>query len=153
MTDLQALYQHVGRAVHKAQIVEFNLVTLWVLSEKLEPSGVDPKEDGVWSKKTLGKLLYPVIKSGVINDDTRLFLETVLSARNHLAHAFFMSEASIGNTDGILKLVREVNAMVSVFDRAIALFDHVMQTFCREADIDYLQIIEESRTLVMSTLD
>ena len=152
MTDLQALYQHVGRAVHKAQIIEFNLVTLWVLSDRLEPSGVNLKDDGVWSKKTLGKLLYPVIKSDVVNDDARLFLETLLSARNHLAHAFFMSGTSIDNADGVLKLMREVNAMVSVFDRAIDLFDHVMQSLCSVAGIDYLQIIEESRALFLSTL-
>lgn len=153
LTDIQILYQHVGRAMHKAQLVEFNLATLWILLDRIEPSGVNLKKDEVWSKKTLGKLLFPVIKSDMINGDVRLFLETLLNARNHLAHAFFMSETSLIDADGVARLIREANAMINVFDRAIKLFDQVMKSLSKEVGIDYLQIKVESRRFVLSSHD
>lgn len=153
MVNLQALYQNVGRAIHKAQIVEFNLVTLMILLDKIEPSGDKTQNASVWDKKTLGRLLDPIIKSGVISDDVKLFLETLIGARNHLAHSFFMTDKSISNTQGVSKLIREVNAMIDVFDRAISLFDEVIQIFSVEYGIDYLEIKEKSRSVVLSDLN
>lgn len=153
MTPLENLYQHAGRAMHKAQIVEFNLVTLLVLLEKIDPSATKPTKDKIWSKKTLGQLLHPVIKSGVISIDAKLFFETLMSARNHLAHSIFMSDASLCNDGGVCKLIREVCAIIDVFDIALVLLDKVIQLFSSEVGIDYQEIKKKSRDLVLSQVD
>ncbi len=89
MTLTEKLYYEVGKALHAVQIVEYNITSAHILLARTEPSFNKKSKEENWSKKTLGKFLYPLIKSGILPEDAKFFIETVLGARNHLAHSFF----------------------------------------------------------------
>ena len=84
--NLSVLYEEAGRALSKAQLVEYTLVSAMILLSKIGPSKPKETDPEYWTKRQLGQLLKPVIESELITKDARLFLQTVVNARNHLAH-------------------------------------------------------------------
>lgn len=151
MTTLADLYREVGNALHKAQLAEYNIVSVYILLSRTGPvRSIQEIEESYWSKKTLGHLLKPVIDSGRVPEDARLFLETFRNARNHLAHSFFVSASEVHTSKGINSLLAEVAAMQEVFDRAFQFFDHVLSDLARPHGIDATEIKAQARLAVLS---
>lgn len=151
MTTLADLYREVGGALHKAQLAEYNIVSVYILLSRTGPvTSIQEIEESYWSKKTLGQLLKPVIDSGRVPEDARLFLETFRNARNHLAHSFFVSSSEVHTSKGIDSLLAEVAAMQDVFDRAFQFFDHLLSDLARPHGIDAAEIKAQARLAVLN---
>ncbi len=150
MTLVEELYCEVGKALHKAQIVEYNIVSAHLLLSKTDPASFYGSKEENWSRKTLGKLLRPLTQSGLLPEDGKLFLETLVAARNHLAHSFFVSLTEVHTKEGVEKLLREVEAMKNVFERAHLLFEQVLTELAKPFDIDFNIIKEEARNIVLN---
>ena len=69
--NLSILYEEVGRALHKAQLVEYNLISIMILFSKIEISKPTEADPNYWSDKNLGWLLHDSIKSSLIPENTR----------------------------------------------------------------------------------
>lgn len=66
------LYREVGGALHKAQLAEYNIVSIYILLSRADPvTSIQEIEENYWSKKTLGRL-KPLIDSGRLPEDARL---------------------------------------------------------------------------------
>lgn len=81
-----------------------------------------------------------------------LFLQTVVDARNHLAHSFFLSEADVRTQEGVSLLLREIEAMIDVFGRAHALFEQVLGALSRPYGVDLEEIKKEAQVAVLREL-
>jgi hypothetical protein len=142
--NLSILYEEAGRALHKAQLVEYNLVSIMILFSKIEISKPTEADPNYWSKKTLGQILKESIKSTPIPEDTKLFLETLYEARNHLAHKLFM-DTDIANEVEIDRAIREVRYMQEVFDRGHTLMEEILKNVAKnEFSIDTDEIKREA---------
>lgn len=140
--NLSTLYEEAGRALHKTQLVEYNLVSIMILLSKIEVSKPIEADPNYWSKKTLGQILKESIKSNNIPEDARLFLETLYEARNHLAHRLFM-ETDITNEAGIDRAICEVRYMQKVFDRGHNLMEEILKNVAKSEffiDTDEIKI-------------
>ena len=93
-TELEDIYVAFGRAAYYAQLLEYALVSIWMLDSITQRITVTRDDliafQGQWSKKTLGKLLHPLQNSPLLPSDLKEFLETVRVTRNHSAHNFFL---------------------------------------------------------------
>lgn len=137
---LSMLYEESGRAMHKAQLVEYNLVSIMILLSKIEVSKPKEADPEYWSDKNLGWLLHDTIKSNSVPEEMRLFLETVVNARNHLAHKLFLN-TDMTNDFEINRSIREVKHMQEVFNRGYDLTEEIMQNIANnEFGIDLSEI-------------
>ena len=150
MATLADLYREVGSALHKAQLAEYNIVSVYIILSRTGPGTSIQIEESYWSKKTLGQLLKPVIDSGRLPEDGRLFLETFRNARNHLAHSLFVSSSEVHASKGIDRLLAEVAAMQEVFDRAFQFFDHLLAELARPHGIDTDEIKVQAKLAVLN---
>ena len=148
MSSIENLYCEVGRSLHKVQLVEYNIVSTYILLSTIGPASEKERTEGYWSRKPLGQLLDAVCKSP-LPEEAKRFIETVVAARNHLAHSFFVSKTEIHSEDGISKLLRELEAMNGVFDRAYDFFEHILANFALQAGIDVSVIKKESEAIVL----
>jgi hypothetical protein len=149
MSLLEELYVEVGRAMHKAQLVEYAIVSAYLLLAKTGPSSERERTEQHWSRMTLGQLLKPVVSHAALPEDAQLFIGTVVAARNHLAHAFFVSDTEIHMPEGAARLMREARAMIDVFDRAQSLFDQLLDNLAKSTGIDLASVYDEARTVVL----
>lgn len=150
MATLANLYCEVGAALHKAQLAEYNIASIYILLSRTGPiTSPHELEESYWSKKTLGQLLKPLFDSGRLPEDSQLFMETFRNARNHLAHSFFVSSSEISNEEGIGSLLREVAAMHNVFNRAVNIFDRVLSDIALPLGIDNDEIKAQARMVVV----
>lgn len=149
MSLLEELYAEVGRAMHKAQLVEYAIVSAHLLLAKTGPSSERERTEQHWSRMTLGQLLKPVVSHAALPEDAKQFIGTVIAARNHLAHGFFVSSAEIHTSDGAAALMQEARAMIDVFERAQLLFDQILDGLARSAGIDLAWAYDEARTVVL----
>lgn len=150
MTTISDLFREVGTALHRAQLVEFNIVSALILLSKTGPVDSEKeRQEGYWSKP-LGQLLKPAFKSELLPDEAKLFLQTFVNARNHLAHSFFVSSSDVHTSEGLAALFREVAAMQSVFDRANFFFEQVLSDLVRPYGMDFEKITTEARETVLS---
>lgn len=142
--NLSILYEEVGRALHKAQLVEYNLISIMILFSKIEISKPKEADPNYWSDKNLGWLLYDSIKSSLIPEDAKLFFQTLVNARNHLAHKLFM-DTDMTSKEGIDRTIREAKKMQEVFDRGHALIDEILKNVAEnEFSIDIEEIKREA---------
>lgn len=151
MTTLADLYCEVGAALHKAQLAEYNIVSVYILLSRTDPvTSIREIEERYWSKKTLGQLLKPAIDSGLLPEDVRLFLETFRNARNHLTHSFFVSSSEVHTSNGIDRLLTEVAVMQEVFDRAFHFFDCLLSNLAHPHGIDAAEIKAQARLAILN---
>ena len=142
--NLSILYEEVGRALHKAQLVEYNLISIMILFSKIEISKPKEADPNYWSDKNLGWLLHDSIKSSLIPEDAKLFLQTLVNARNHLAHKLFMG-TDMTSKEGIDRTIREAKKMQEVFDRGHALIEEILKNVAKnEFSIDVDEIKREA---------
>lgn len=152
MNKLNDLYQEVGAALHKAQLAEYTIVSVCLLLSRTDSeASVKQIEEIYWSKQTLGQLLKPVIDSGLLPEEAKLFLETFRNARNHLAHSFFLSSSEIHTSEGFDMLLREASAMEDIFDKAYQLFDKILSDLACPYGIDLSEIKEQARETVLNS--
>lgn len=148
VNSIESLYCEVGRSLHKVQLVEYNIISAYILLSRVGPASEKERTEEYWSRMTLGQLLKSVCKSP-LPDEAKRFIETVVAARNHLAHSFFVSKTEVHSEDGITKLLREVEAMSDVFDRAYDFFEHILANLALQAGIDLGAIKKESEAIVL----
>ena len=150
MTTMTELYREVGTALHKAQLAEYNIVSALILLGRTgSVSSARETQEEYWSKKTLGQLLKPMIESGLLSEDAKLFIQTFVNARNHLAHSFFISSSGIHLPEERNGLLMEVTAIQNVFDRAIQLFDQVLANLAYPLGIEMAKIKADARAIIL----
>jgi hypothetical protein len=151
METLADLYREAGNALHKAQLAEYNIISVYILLSRTGPlDSIKEIEESYWSKKTLGQLLKPAIDSGHLPEEVKLFLETFRNARNHLAHSFFVSASEVHTSKGVNNLLAEVTAMQDVFDRAYQLFDHLLSELAQPCGINAAEIKGQASLAVLN---
>lgn len=151
MTTLADLYREVGAALHKAQLAEYNVVSIYILLSRTGPvCSTRELEERYWSKKTLGQLLKPVIDSDRLPEDAKLFLATFRNARNHLAHSFFLSSSEVHTSEGLNSLFKEVAAMDDVFDRAFQFFERLLGDLACPYGVDVEDVKAQARVAVLN---
>jgi len=94
---IKDVFSAFGRASYYAQLMEHNVVSIWMLDSVTQGISLT-KHDLLrfqkdWGKKTFGQLLKPLQKSNLISDEIKMFLEQVRVARNNLTHGFFLDPA------------------------------------------------------------
>jgi len=151
MTTISDLFREIGAALHSAQLAEFNIVSALILLSRTGPVKLEKEhQEGYWSKQSLGQLLRPVLDSGLLPADAKLFLQTFVKARNHLAHSFFVSSFDVHTQEGLAALFREVAAMQSIFDHANLFFEQVLVDLVRPYGMDFEKIKAQVRESVFS---
>ncbi|MDO8589330.1 MAG: hypothetical protein Q7T82_20090 [Armatimonadota bacterium] len=81
VTALKEVFAEFGRAAHQAQLIEYNLVSIWMIESMIQ--GVSVTRDDLlrfqqdWSTRTMGQLLRPLLKSGLIAAELKTFMEQV----------------------------------------------------------------------------
>lgn len=148
--SLPKIYEEAGRALHKAQLVEYNLISLMILFSKIEVSKEKEKEPEYWTKRQLGHLLKPVIDSEIVPNDAKAFLQTLINARNHLAHNFLI-ELNIEDCDQAEMALKELKRMQEVFDDGNNLINDIMKNVSlREFNLDLDSIEKEATQIIKS---
>lgn len=141
---LSTLYEEAGRALHSAQLVEYNLISIMILFSKIEISKPKEADPSYWSDMNLGWLLHDSIKSNLIPEDAKLFLQTVVNARNHLAHKLFM-DTDMTSEAGIDRTIREARYMQEIFNRGYALMEDILKNVAKsEFGVDINEIKKEA---------
>lgn len=96
-TTIEDVFAEFGRAAHHAQLIEYSLVSLWMLDSVTQGISVTLSDllgfQQDWSKRTMGQLLRPLRKSDLVPPDLAEFLEKLRIGRNFLMHSFFVDEA------------------------------------------------------------
>lgn len=137
MTPIDKLYRDVGAALHTAQLAEYAVASTYLLLIRLtQPDKVKERLDSYWDKKSVGQLLEPAIRTGLLSPDAVRFLETFVGARNHLAHSFFMVGSHAHTLDGIGRLSKEVSEMHHVLSQALNFFDQLLSDLANTAGVN-----------------
>jgi hypothetical protein len=146
--DISAVFAAYGRAAYYAQLLEYDLVSIWMLDSITQGESVTREDlhqfQGEWSKKTLGKLLHPLKQSSLIPDDLKEFLETIRTTRNTLAHDFFLTVADdLRSSEGREKAKARLEQMGTVLAKGHEFFVNVLTTYGKDFGIDYNAIHRE----------
>ncbi len=91
-----------------------------------------------------------MLESGRLPEDAKLFIQTFVNARNHLAHSLFVSLSAVHTSAGLDGLLREVAEMQEVFDRATQLFDQVLSNLAGPLGIELAKIKAEALAAVLA---
>ncbi|MCK4625363.1 MAG: hypothetical protein KAV00_08640 [Phycisphaerae bacterium] len=145
MLDVFAAY---GRAAYYAQLLEYDLVSIWMLDSIAQGVSVTRKDlvqfQANWSKNTLGKLLHPLKKSSLLPNDLKQFLEDLRKTRNTLAHDFFLTVATdLRTSRGREHGVAEMKRITSVLTKGHELFRNVLDAYGKDFDIDFAGILRK----------
>lgn len=140
-TSMTEVFTAHGRAAYYAQLLEYNLVSVWMLDSITQGVSITRKDlrqfQGEWSKKTLGRLLHLLKQSSLIPDDLKVFLETVRTTRNTLAHDFFLTEADdLRSSERREKARRRLEEMGAILAKGHQLFVDVLTTYGKDFRID-----------------
>lgn len=141
-TDMTEVFAAYGRAACYAQLLEYDLVSVWMLDSVTQGVSLTREDikqfQGEWSRKTLGKLLHPLKQSSLIPDDLKAFLEDIRTTRNTLAHDFFLTVADdLRSSDGREKAKARLDAMGAILSKGREFFLSVLTTYGKDFDIDY----------------
>lgn len=154
--NMSALFEEYGRAAHYAQLLEYDLLSIWILD--LFTQGVSLTRQDLldfqasWGRKTLGLLLKPLEKSALIPDDMKQFMEVLRKDRNRLVHSFFMDESVTLETDeGIEGAFRELVRIKQNLDTGRRFFHSVLDSYARDRRIDIEQIDAEVKQRILGT--
>lgn len=147
MTDVFAAY---GRAAYYAQLLEYDLVSLWMLDSVRQGVSLTREDlhqfQGEWSKKTLGKLLRPLKQSALIPEDLKQFLECIRTTRNILAHDFFLTAADdLRSLVGREQAKGQLQEIGHILKKGQKFFLNVLTTYAKDFGIDYDAIRRELR--------
>jgi hypothetical protein len=147
-TDISAVFAAYGHAAYYAQLLEYDLVSIWMLDSITQGVTVTQEDlhqfQGEWSKKTLGKLLNPLRQSSLIPDDLKEFLETIRTTRNTLAHDFFLNVADdLRTSEGREKTKAKLEQMGKILAKGQEFFVNVLTTYGKDFGIDYNAIRRE----------
>lgn len=150
MTDMSEVFAAYGHAAYYAQLIEYDLVTLWMLDSINQGISITRDDlvqfQGEWSKKTLGALLRPLKQSALLSNDLNLeeFLEIIRETRNTLAHDFFLTVADdIRSSEGRKGAKTKLDEMAGILIKGEEFFENVLITYGRDFGIDYNAIHRE----------
>jgi hypothetical protein len=77
-TEIKDVFAAYGEAVYNTHIMEYDLVSIWILDSIRQRLTITQKDlldfQTVWSKKTFGQLLKPLITSNIISPEIKDFL-------------------------------------------------------------------------------
>jgi hypothetical protein len=147
MADISDLFALYGRAAYYAQIIEYDLVSIWMLDSMTQGVCVTRADlarfQGKWSKRTLGRLLQPFEHSPLLRDSLKEFLEVLRKTRNRLVHDFFLTaDADLRTRESRDKVVAVLNEMLDVLFKGHELFRDVLTTYANDFGVDYAEILK-----------
>ncbi len=141
MVEISDVFAAYGRAAYYAQLIEYDLVSIWILDSVSQGVSVTREDlhefQADWSRKTLGKLLHPLNKSPFLPDDLKQFLEVLRKTRNSLAHDFLLSSvADFRTSTGCGRAVAELERMSGILMKGHDLFRETLTTYAKDFNID-----------------
>lgn len=137
-----------GEAAYNTQLMEYDLVTLWML-DSINQGLTITKQDLFkfqenWSIKTFGQLLHPLLKSNLISQEIKDFLEQMRCARNRLVHHFFLDNAmDLQTSKGRYCLVTELQHINSLIKKGEQFFSDILAMYLKDYDVDIEAIREQ----------
>lgn len=154
--DMATLFEEYGRAVHYAQLLEYDLVSIWILDSITKGISLSRKDlldfQTSWGMKTLGGLFKPFQDSALIPEDMKVFLELVRLDRNKLIHTFFMGEdIHLESSEGIQATLQELLRIKQNLETARNFFHSVLESYSRDFEIDIDKINAEVRAKIEGT--
>jgi hypothetical protein len=147
-TDMSEVFAAYGYAAYFAQLLEYDLVSVWMLDSINQGLSLTWEDlfqfQCEWSKKTLGVLLRPLKQSALLPDDLKEFLETIRRTRNTLAHDFFLNVADdLLSSDGRERAKARLDEMAAVLMKGQEFFRNMLTTYGKDFSIDYGAIHRE----------
>jgi len=141
MTTIEDVFAEFGGAAYYAQLMEYDLVSIWMLdsvTQGISVTGDDLlrfQED--WSGRTMGRLLKPLLKSGLVAPETRAFLEQVRVTRNRLAHSFFLSKDFDLQTDGgRARAIADLRQIERFLAKGSEFFADILSSYLKDFGVD-----------------
>ncbi len=145
---MSTLFEEFGRAVYYAQLLEYDLLSIWILDSITQ--GVSLTRDDLlefqssWGIKTLGGLLKPLKESPLIPEDMKHFLEKVRRDRNKLIHAFFLSDdICFESQDDMRAALNELLRIKGNLDTGRKFFRNILETYSKDFGIDIAKLSQE----------
>lgn len=148
ITEMSEVFAAYGRAAYYAQLLDYDLVSVWMLDSITQGVSVTREDlrqfQRDWSKKTLGKLLHPLKQSALITDDLKHFLETVRRTRNTLVHDFFITVSDdLRSSDNRERAKAKLEEMGAILKQGQEFFVSVLTTYGKDFGIDVEAIHRE----------
>ena len=139
--NTDTLFQEYGRAAFYAQLLEYDLLTIWILDSIRQGISFTRQDildfQAAWEKRTLGNLLKPLQDSALIPEDMKEFLETIRRDRNKLIHNFFMSEeVCLEDAGGVTYAMNELRRIKQNLDMGRRFFRGLLESYSRQFGID-----------------
>jgi hypothetical protein len=143
--SFQDVFQEFGKAAYLAQIMEYDIISLWMLDAVTQ--GVTLTRADLmmfqkdWGKKTFGQLLNPLQKSNLISDEIKNFLEQLREARNTLVHGFFLATAAdLQSSAGRERIVAGLQHRIELFREGKRFFGTMLTTYLKDFGVDAEEI-------------
>jgi len=141
ITGLEKVFAAFGKAAYYAQLMEYDLVSIWMLDSITQGVSLTQQDflrfQEAWGKKTFGQLLKPLQKSNLISAEINGFLEQIRLARNRLVHDFFLdSAADLQTNDGRERTVAELQQMTKLIEKGKQFFANILHTYLKDFGVD-----------------
>jgi hypothetical protein len=140
-TEIQDVFAAYGEVAQRIQLIEYNLVTLWLLDSVTQGISVT-KEDLLgfeedWGTKTLGYLLSPLKKSDLIPADLKSFLDELRVVRNEVVHSFFLdNDKELLTHAGRHRIVCNLRRINGQMEMGREFLDGVLGTYLKDFGVD-----------------
>ena len=138
-----ALYRTAGEALHVGQVLEVNVRTLISilntrLAANLDADAIILAED----KRTLGRLIATLRPMAQFCPETEAALAVALSARNHIAHEFFIRHVgAFSNNEDMEEAMFRLHERQKEIVVATAITASFVEGFCKEFNIKLSDVL------------
>lgn len=120
MDKLEKLFSDFGVAMHYAQFIEYDLISLFLIDAMEEGTAKirHVVAEFVWKEKTLGRLIKYLEKTPYLDKDIAEFFDEVREKRNFLVHKFFIEHAEDMDTElGIDTALQDLGEITEVLKK------------------------------------
>jgi hypothetical protein len=137
------LYETAGEALYVGQVLEVNVRSLISILNIQASASIDA--DAIIlseNKRTLGQLIEKLRPLAQFCSDTEIALSTALSARNYVAHEFFISHNdAFSNDDAMQEAVADLHAREREILVATAITSAFVKGFCQVFNIELSDVL------------
>jgi uncharacterized protein YutE (UPF0331/DUF86 family) len=138
---MDEVFREYGITVYHVQLMEYDLLTVWMLDSIHQGESLT-KEDllrfqQVWDKSTFGQLLLPLMRSKLISDEIKGFLERLRTTRNRLVHKYFLDkDVDLQTISGREKTKNSLQEMTEIIMQGQQFIEDILNTYLKDFGVD-----------------